>query len=498
MLIDFVGGSFAQKYTAFDPERTINWLPVASTDAEKSISRLAFFSTPGLSTFSSPSGTNMRGLYTARTHASLTPGKCFTVIDRTLYQLSTSGTATSRGTLTNITNDTTPVYFTCNAADELGIFHSSAGYVLNMTTNTLTQITDADYPSTVTSVDFMDGFVFVSITSGAVYWTNVNDLLTGWDALNVLSPTSTPSATIAIRCFNQQLYCFTEDGIDVYTNASGTLTRLPRTTSLIGLIAKDSIVKTTDGLVFLGRSKHGEAAIYMIDNNYQCKQISTSSITWKLNNTSSDLVNSYAHIQYNKEGHILYFITIPGTSTTLVYDLTTSLWHERNSKNPNDSTEGAFRGRYYTNFDSKNLYGDLYGASVMKEDYTVFTEDGTGAAQTITRTRISPKVSHENVIIAVHELEICCNSGASNSGSTDAQIAVSYAKDANGSSFNTARNVKVGTQGTGTWRPKLTMLGSARWWTLKLVLTGPIDLCITDIIAHGSYWDRSADHKGNV
>lgn len=486
MKIDFLGGSYKQKYIEWNPERTINWLPVIAKEEEKDQSKIALFVTPGLSTYSSPSGTNQRGMFTARTHASLTPGKCFTVIDQTLYELNTAGTATSRGTLTDITNDTTSTFMVANANDELGIFHRSAGYVLNMTSNVLTKITDADYPSNVESVAYMDGYVIVSITSGAVYWSSGNDFLAGWSALNVLSPTFKPAETIAVATFNQQLYCFTSETVEVYNNDGTTpFVRLPRTTSEIGLLARESLAQTNDGFIFLGRSSKGEANIYFLDTNYQVKSLANPAITWQLNNTASDLTTTYGSIQYNKEGHLLYFITVPSLSTTHVYDFSTGMWHERNSKNPNDATQGVFRGRYFTSFNGKNLYGDLYGSVIMKEDYSVMTEDGTGSAQAIRRTRISGTFSEENKIISISELEFDLNTGSSNVSFPDAVLQVSYSKN-NARTFNTPRNVYVGTAGTYGWRARLPKLGASRKWTVKVVLDDSIDLMIYDLIAHGS------------
>lgn len=491
MIIDFLGGSYQQRYVAYNPERTINFLPIITQDGEKNKSKMALFSTPGLSTFSSPSGTNMRGLYTARTHASLTPGKCFTIVDQTLYQIATNGTATSRGTLTDITNDATSVFMVSNASDELGIFHSSASYVFNMSTNTLTKITSGQFPGSVTSAAFMDGYTIVTVSSGAVYWASGNDMLTGWNSLNVFSPTFTPAETRAVVTYNQQIYAFTAESVEVYvTDATATFARLPRTTSLIGLVARESLAVFNDGIIFLGRSAKGEAAVYMMEQNYNCKKIPPStSLTWRINNTSSDLSSAYGFIQYSKEGHLLYFLTLPGITTTFVFDFETGLWHERNSCNPNTSTDGVFRGRYYTNFDGKNLYGDLYGASIMKEDYTVYTEDGVGAAQAITRTRISPTFNDENKLISVHEIEIIGNTGCSNSGATNAKVSVSYSTD-NGNTYNTARDVYLGAQAVYGWRARLPKLGSGRNWTLKLVLTDPIDLMISDMTAKGSFGSR--------
>lgn len=477
MLIDIIGGSYKNRYLAVNPSRTINWLPVTDLSGnEKNKYKMELFATPGLASFSDTTKTNLRAIFTART---LVEERCFVVADNFLYEISSAGTATSRGQMTNITNDATPCWMAVNGNRELIVVHGSASYILALGTNTLTQITDVDYPSTPTSLTYMDGY-FIICAGGRIYYSNLNDGFS-WTGSDVLTPTSKADNTLAAICWRDDIVAFGSETIETYINDGTPFIKAPRSTANIGLVDTNTLVAFHNGIVFLGKARGGEAAVYVYDGQ-QVLQISPFSVTWQINNLTPPISSSTGFVEYTKDGHWLYYLTIPALSTTYVYDFLTSEWHERQSYNPNTTNQAQFRGKYHTNFSGMNLFADIYTGKVLKEDYTIATENSNA----ITRTRISQVFAQEQKYLSIYSVQIDANTGTGliATPSTAPNLAFSYSKDG-GNTFGTATNLGLGASGSYNVRAKFNKLGTARNWAIKLVVTDAADVMIQQAIVNG-------------
>lgn len=483
MKIDILGGSYQQKYKELNCQRTINWYPVPATEQEKDKYTSALFPFPGLTTFVAPGGRYNRGLFVAQTH---NYNRCFTVIDTTLYEILENAYYVSRGSLVNIAQGSSKIYMTCNANEEVGIFGYNAAYVFNMSTNVLTQITTAQYPGTATTADYLDGYTIIT-SLGAVYFNPSSALLT-WDITDTFSPTFKPAPTIAVKALREEIYCFTSESIEVYINDGSTpYSRLPRTSLVVGLAAKDSIAMSNDGFIFLGRNKSGESSVYFLNTQYSLEIVSPTSVNWNLNKNKPSLEDAYGYMQYTKDGHVFYYLTCPQLQVTYVYDFATKEWCERSSKQPANEIDGSsvyreFRGRHYVNFKGIHLFADLYSGTVFKEDFTSATDNG----EIILRTRISQTYCKDKQNISVYDLEIETNTGngvLSGQG-VDPIMMISISKD-QGYTYNTPRSIKLGAQGNYLQRARIRKLGTSRNWTVKLSVSDPIDVIITSAVAKG-------------
>lgn len=484
MKIDIIGGSYQQKYKEYNSAKTINWYPVTSTDSEKDKSQTALFPTPGLTLFTTPPGRYSRGLFTARTHNFT---RCFAVVDNILYEILDNMTFINRGVMANLGIGSTKVYMTCDANDEVGIFGYQASYVFNMGLNTLAQITTPQFPGFVQYADYLDGFTII-VSLGAIFYNLNNNLQGGWLQTQQFSPTFKPAPVLAAVALREEIYAFTSQQIEIYINDGTPYSRLPRSTLSIGLAARESIVVINDGFVFLGKTIQGETNVYVFDGGYNISQISPFSVNYALNQAPLTLEGAHAFIQYTKDGHIMYHLTIPGLNTTYVYDLTTKMWWERQSINPVNSSDGnqnaaAFRGRHHTNFNGKNLMADSLSSTIFNEDFSNFTENGT----VIIRTRISQTYSQEYQNITVGSLEIDCNTGygALSGQGSNPLLMISISTDG-GYNYREPRNITLGVQGDHLFRARKHMLGTARNWVIKLSLSDPIDLMMQNCIARGT------------
>lgn len=482
MKINLLGGSYEQKYKELNAQRSINWYPVVTDQQEQNKSQVALYPTPGLTSYVALPGRYIRGIFTARTHTGV---RCFAVCDTTLYEILNNKSYISRGSLSPLTAGQSKIYMDCTENNELFIGGWEASFVFNLGTNTLTQVTDNQFPGEITTVTALD--LYVVVTSAGAAFESLTTSALHWLSTQSYSTTYRAAPIIAVKAFREEIFNFTSESIEQYYNdGTSPYSRMPRTTLSVGLAARDSLAVWKDGFLFLGRSQEdGEYAIYFFDGWYNCQLISPPSITWQLNTTKEPLDAANGFVQTTKDGHVLYYLNIPGLPTTYVYDFTTKFWFERQSTQPvlnSDGTrpQGQFRGKYHTCFNGKHLFTDSWSSTIFIEDYNNQTEDGVY----IRRERTSQTFEQENQLISVSSLEIECNTGYANSTTPNPVLQVSYSIDG-GYTFRQVRNFLLGKQGQHTWRCKKSKLGTGRKWVIKMVLTDPIDLMLTDAIAHG-------------
>lgn len=480
MQIDLLGGSYEQKYADFNSQRTINWYVVPGLPAAQDKTKVALFPTPGQIEFVDTEGTNLRCIYTARL---LTSERAFTVVDQTLYEINSNGTVTSRGSLSDITNNATTI-FMANSSTQLFIGHSSASYIFTFATNGLAKITDGEYPG-MEYVTYMHGY-FIVVKDGRIYYSALNDG-SDWTGTDTVTPTFKGDGVKAALAHKDDLLCYGSETIEVYVHDGSTpFSQQGRATTEIGLHAVESLAADKSGTYFLGKTKSGQAAVYMMNDSYQVEQISPFSITWAINNTSSSTSDAYGYIQYTKDGHVWYYLTVPAINTTFVYDITTQSWQERQSKNPSNSDYAEFRGRYFTNFGGVNLFADLYSGKILQESFTTFTEDG----EPIKRIRTSRNFNTEYQYISVYSLEFDTKNLYNVSLSVepnDPVMQLEYSIDG-GKNFINYGNLKLregANPGDIDHRTRAHKLGTGLNWVIRITLTDAIDLAIFNAVAHG-------------
>ncbi len=482
MKLDLIGGSYVQPYPTLNSQRTINWYPVPGTQTEHNKNPLALFPTPGLKQFATTSGRYGRGIFTAET---LNYKRCFSVTDTTLNEVGEDGTITSRGTLTDIGLATSKCYMTCNSSDEVFIGNPVAAYVFDMSTNTLTKVTDADYPGMKTLV-YSDGYFIVN--NKRTFYSDLNSGL-NWTASSVFTPASKADPVLAVATLRDRIFNFGSQTIETYINdGTSPFVRENGSTVFMGLVAIESVAVMHDGIIFLGRNEQGQAAVYSIDSNYNAVPLSPYSINFQLNQTTN-LDDAYAYIQYTKNGSIWYYLTIPSLRNTFVYDIVTKQWHERQSLQPYRDSNGEyihreFRGRHYTCFNGKHLFQDLYSGKIFIEDYKTMTEDGN----MIRRKRRSANYEEDLKFISCHALEIDCNVGQAStlSGQGSNPILMLETSKDGGNIFGNQRNILLGVRGNFLNRARLNKIGTARKWVVDLTLTDPVDLMIQSASIIGS------------
>lgn len=487
MIIDLIGGSYEHRYKDWNAQRTINWYPVITDQKsqEKNKTQMALFPRPGLSELADCSGDCVRGLFTART---LTSERLFAVVGVSLWEITQDGSTVSRGALTGMsTGSRSKVYMAVNNTDQLMIQDPLAGYIFDLPTNTLTKITDLDYPGG-TTLDYADGYFLISDNNGRVSFSELSDG-TDWEGLNFFTPTFKPDGVKAVVANREEVYCFGDETIEVYINDGETpFIRQSRTSMYYGLTARDSVAVHQAGVFFLGRSRFGGSEVYLMGSDYSLTPVSTPSISDRLNTQTNEDAEGF--VLCSKDGHIFYHLHLPALKTTLVYDMTTGMWHERQSLRPSKNADGSqdldmYRGRNHVSFKGINLFGDWFSGKIFKEDTFVATDDGNIRLL----KRISPVFHKELKYISVYNLEFDVNPGdaanATGQGSEPVMM-LRYSKDG-GNTFEPEDLLEIGATGEYDNRAKTNGLGTARNWVIEFSITDPVDAIVMQAEAHGSF-----------
>ena len=143
-------------------------------------------SAPGLSVFSSL-GADARGAFNC-------DGRLFIVAGSSLYEASSAGALTLRGSLVTTTG------FVCMAygRDQLVMVDGTNGYALNLNTNVFGKITDPDWRGSNT-VEEIDGyFIFAEPGTDQFYISAIDDA-TSLDALDFSSADAKPDNIVSFR-----------------------------------------------------------------------------------------------------------------------------------------------------------------------------------------------------------------------------------------------------------------------------------------------------------
>ena len=201
-------------------------------------------------------------------------------------------------------------------------------YATNTTNRySVTQITDADYPSNTTrGCAFLDGRFFVMDAKGDIYQSALENAAS-WSSLEFIGTQIEPDSGVYLAKLNNYLAAFKQYNTEFFYdagNASGSiLSPVQNAAFKIGCASDASVKEMAGTVVWMGQTKDGFGRGIFRMNGQSPEKISSPMVDKIINADSLATVYSWS---CNVGSHLLYGLTLVTTGVTLVYDFTTQLW----------------------------------------------------------------------------------------------------------------------------------------------------------------------------
>ena len=353
-------------------------------------------------------------------------------------------------------------------------------YIYNLNTSTLAQITDVDFPGAVTVV-YLDGYFIFNEPNSQRIWSSY--LLDGTqiDPLSYASAEASSDLVVSLLVQKRELWVFGTNSIEVWYNAGTSNFPLARITGAfneLGSAAAFSAAKLDNAIFWLGSDARGNGIVYQA-NGYSGQRVSTHSIEWQIQQYAS--LSDAIGFTYQQDGHSFYVLNFPTAGTTFVYDIVTSLWHERQGFKNGQFTR--HRSNFAVFFNDINIVSDYENGHIYQLDPTVYQDDAY-PQKWLRSWRAIPTDQNRLVRTAQHSLQLDAETGVGNNDPSslgyDPQVMLRWSDDG-GHTWSNEHWTSMGkigaTQTRAIWR-RLGMTNKLRDRVYELSGTDPVKVAI--------------------
>jgi len=192
---------------------------------------------------------------------------------------------------------------------------------------TVTQITDADYPSNTTrGCAFLDGRFFVMAPNGDIYQSSLENAAS-WSSLEFIGSQVEPDQGIYLAKHQNYICALkgwsTEFFYDAANATGSILAPVQNAAFQVGCASEDSVKEMAGTIVWMGQTREGFGRGIFRLQGMTPEKISTPQVDKLLDADSLATVYSWAA---NVGSHLLYGLTLVTTGVTIVYDFGSGLW----------------------------------------------------------------------------------------------------------------------------------------------------------------------------
>jgi hypothetical protein len=460
----FVGPSYTNASINVAAQRAVNWFPEYVEVEEQK--RIVLVPTPGLQLYGTLTEGPVRALFRTDT-------RVFAVGGTKFEEILPGGAVVTRG---SVDSDGLPATISSNGP-ELFITSGSKGYLYTIATDTLSEITDPDFPGASFGAQ-LDGFFIALEPNRQRFW--ISGLYQGstWDALDFASAEAAPDNAVAMIVDHRELWIFgTESAEGFYTsgNADFPLSRIDGSFIEQGCVAAHSVAKLDNAIFWLAGGSQGLGVVSRLQQSFE--RISTHAVETAIQGyTRVDDAIGYA---YQDRGHTFYVLTFPTANATWVYDVSTKLWHERGYWDITTFPAAfkAQRARCHVHGHGKHLVGDRQNGKVYELRHDVYTDNG----DMIRRIRRAPHLSRENnrLVYSSFELHLEAGNALPTGQGSDPKVMLRWSNDG-GHNWSNEREIAAGQVGQYTWRARAYRLGSGMDRVFEIAVTDPIRWTLLD------------------
>lgn len=318
---------------------------------------------------------------------------------------------------------------------------------------------------------FQDGYMLGTERFTQLLFISGIDNALSWDSLDYTIVNANPDKNVGIANLNRETWVFNERSAQVYYNSGAADFPFARNPSGVverGCAASASIAAIQGSVLWLG----DDSRVYT-NQGYVAVPVSTPAIDYEIQRIGA--ASSATAMVYSQRGHVHYALTFPG-SATFVFDLTTRLWHERQSWGRDD-----WRARHHSFWFGKHLVGDADNGNIYELDHDTYDDNG----DTIRRVMTSPPLHAGRNRAFMARLEIDAEFGVGLEGSAQGSTPQAMLRwtDDGGRTYSNELWRSFGRSGRYKHRAVWTRLGSFRERSLELSMSDPVRSVVIEAYA---------------
>ncbi len=486
--VGFVGPSYtpASRIAAYD--RTVNWFPERiESGTGNAEARYWLVPTPGHANFETVSDSPGRGgifIAEAIVDGSISP--FYFIAGSTLYRYADPPTVMATGI---VNGSDAPVTIVTNGVGgnyQLLFASDSTVYCFDTTSHTLTTV------GTGHAVAFLNGYGVILNRVLNQFQFSAQFDFTSWDALDVVPREDASDNWQTVLAYREELWLFGAITTSIYFNDADDpdIPWKPNESAFIqmGIFSPYSACIVGGAPMWVGKDDAGNGVVYRA-SGYSPVRISTHPIEVILQGSAGQ-PNRAETCTYQQNGHVFAEITIPenfpelpgGTfGSTLVYDVTEGLWHERGEEN----------GLQFQQMDTRGYFNGQSLSRSSGKVYTVILSSTSSLAWygpnglPIVRLRRAPHLNVSQQRIRYSHLRLLMETGLGlgNVPSTtvgfDPEISLSWSDDG-GQTFGASYPVSAGKIGEFSTLVEWRQLGQARDRIFEFRCSAPVPWRLID------------------
>src|SRR4029434_8973521 len=398
-------------------ERSINWYPAIDESADAK-SKVSLQPCPGLAEFCQLDEHPVRGLWTG-------DSRLFACVGGHLYEISSAGAVTSLGF---VLNAQTPVQI---AASGTTLLVASGDQIWRAADDGAGMLTTKVYDGAISCV-FLDGYYIILLSGSADSdgYANYIQLSAGpggfdddtghhpdddgitWPELEKVKPSRQLDRLWQLQVHEGHLWIFGSHSIQIWYNSGDPdfpFEPIQGTSVDVGTDYPWSIAQIDKHLYFLGYEQRGQARVYRTEG-YTPARVSNQAVEFLIDAyLSLGVDQTITGYGYTEDGHTFYVLSFPNAKATIVYDITTNMWHERLRWSGTEwiqwrgsSFHSFVFGRHFVARTTEPPFPDSDHKKIYEQNIRFAADDGLA----IRRQRISPYVSKDQQWLMHHYLRL--------------------------------------------------------------------------------------------
>jgi len=472
MKIPFLGASYTSRSKSLSCQETLNLYiePNESGQGEAA----ALYGTPGTRLLvTMPNSGGIRGLHSPASGDAIVVqyDKVYRLKHSSwTYTICTGTMMLNSGTVSIADNGTTAV-----------IVDGLYGYVLDLTTNVLTRITDAAFYG-ADKVGYLDGYyVFNKPNTQQFYISSLAG--TSFDGLDFASAEGATDNLVSLLVDHRELWLFGDTSTEVFSNTGNADFPIERIGGAFlehGCAAKFSPAKLDNTVFWLGKDSNGAGTVWRAAG-YTPQRVSTHAVEYAI--ASYARMDDAISYTYQQEGHAFYVLTFPTASKTWVYDAATGAWHERAYRDPTTGELERHRSNNHIYFGAVNVVGDYENGNIYALDLNYYSDNGSPMLSR--RAAAVLYADSKRQFFKALQIEMEEGIGLTTGQGSDPQAMLDWSDD-NGKTWSNEHWATIGALGKYKTRISWNRLGAGRDRVFRVSITDPIKRAIIGATVEGS------------